>query len=1123
MKDLDVIKTVEEYLDQKDWRVKENSNVIYSYGGLNKYITGKMQAIYWLNKYYPEYIRRAHFNGDFHIHDLSQLSPYSYMGSECIRVKYNNEDMYVAFEDLYDILTEPEKLLNDKDNAFAKFPENLFISDKNGFTKVTRMIKKKSVRKFHFIKGSNGCSQIVTDNHPVITTFTKKNASDITDNDFLITTKIPESSDNKTFIYLGELLKNTNNLLINGVSVTDTNKLLDGNISIKGGSSSIKNKINLTKDFGYLYGILLAEGTIYKNSVSFTNKSIEIIQKATKWMTEMNIPFRLYEQDDGVYTINIKSQIFGYMMSDIFKFTSGAKIKKLPANFIQFNNNFLKGIIGGFLDGDGNLSYKHRQIVLRTVSRKLLNQFSYIIQKNGYTVRTHKPQLINMNKTGFKSNFILYGIQFTPYNDGENFESIKIDISMPMLSLREKGENTKGVFTFGYGDVKVNTNFDYNDITEDNVYDITTDTHTFYCGNILSHNCNGIDLEAILNEGINGVQGHIESTPPKHFSSAIDMASIMVINFQAEFAGAQGLSNFDLLMSAFIKRDFEMGRLRDYDDIKQIMQRFIFALNYPLRQGSEPAFSNITFDIFVPEEWAEKHPTIGGHHVDFKYKDCQKEMDMLNKAFYEIMIDGDANGRPFPYPIPTYNITKDFKWDDERYDLLFEMTGKNGTPYFQNLINSDLKPSDIRSFCCFTGNTEIIYKTDDKVSIRSLYDVFKSGKNIEVLSDGKWVSAKPIKIDYDRPFMKVTLRNGKSYTMTDNHINRTSRGDILAKDLVIGDALEYIINARHTFIKIMSIEQITNHDNVAYCVEIDKEFAPYFELSDGLYTHNCRLQLSLKELARKTGGLFGSNSRTGSIGNVTINLPRIAYLSKSKEEFLQRLETLMDTAKDSLEIKRKIINELLEKGLFPYTKRYVYHFKTFFSTMGIVGGHEACMNLLKVPISDPKGKQWMLEVINFMRDRLIKYQEETGNLYNLEASPAESTTFRFAKKDVEIYSDIYTSKDENGRVFYTNSTHLNVDYTDDPFVMLDHQDDLQRLYTGGTVNHLYLSKSINNPQKVKDIVRTVCENYKLPYFTFSPTYSVCSVHKRLDGEHFECPKCKEEINELEELLDNTIE
>ena len=491
--------------------------------------------------------------------------------------------------------------------------------------------------------------------------------------------------------------------------------------------------------------------------------------------------------------------------------------------------------------------------------------------------------------------------------------------------------------------------------------------------------CNGIDLEAILSEGINGVEGHIDSLPPKHFSSAIDMAAIMIINLQAEFAGAQGLSNFDTLLAPFLKVDLKTGRIKNYKDVKQFMQMFIYELNYPTRLASEPPFSNITFDILVDEEWENKRPIVGGEAVEFTYGDCQKEMDMINKAFFEIMIQGDKNGRSFPYPIPTYNITKDFNWDDSRYDLLFEMAGKHGIPYFQNLINSDLKPSDIRSFCC-------------------------------------------------------------------------------------------------------------------------------------------RLQLDLTALARKTGGLFGSNARTGSVGVVTINLPRLGYLSKDTDEFYQRLGILMDIAKDSLEIKRKTINEFLEKGLYPYTKRYVYNFNTFFTTIGLVGGHEACMNLLKVPISDPKGREFMLGVLDFMRDRLLTYQEETGNLYNLEATPAESTAFRFAKKDINMYHDIYTSRADSHEVYYTNSTNLNVDYTEDPFIMLDHQDELQRKYTGGTVSHLFLSNSINDPKTVKTLVKKICTNYKLPYFTFTPTYSLCKTHGRIDGEHFTCPECIKELRELEQQL-----
>jgi ribonucleoside-triphosphate reductase len=973
MNQLDVIKTVEEYLHQKDWRVKENSNVIYSIGGLYKYLTSKICAIYWLNKYYPEYIKKAHFNGDLHLHDLGELKPYTYKKDECILVKFDNTIKYISFNDLYDTLDSVEFLLNEEDQAYAKYPEKLFIFDKDGWVPLKRIVKKKSGRPMHFIKTTNGHAQIVTDNHPIVTSEGDIEAKDITKDNYLITKKldIPEGT-----IYeldLCEILADVKGIKLNGG--LDSLNGGSGQLSLANKAHFLNSRINLDKEFGWIYGILLAEGTYGGENVSFTNKDMDILKRASEWANTNNIAYTISKKNN-VYNFTFRNKLFAKLLN---KLSGGVKYsinRQLPNNFIEYNREFLTGVISGLIDGDGCIM-SNGGISIRIISRYLLNQVAFILRHMGYTVREYTPQFNNMNKTGFKSNFTIYGIAFTPIEGVALFNSFKIN----KVGLSDKEGYDTSTYTFGYSDkARVLVNKEVVDFDEW-IFDITTETGTFYCNEILSHNCNGIDLEAILNEGINGVYGHIESTPPKHFSSAIDMAGIMVVNLQAEFAGAQGLSNFDLLLAPFLKKDMDSGFITSYDEVKQAMQRFIFQLNYPLRQASEPPFSNITFDILVPEEWAEKFPLVGGKPTQYQYKDCQKEMDMINRAFCEVMLDGDAKGRGFPYPIPTYNITKGFNWDDSSYDKIFELAGKHGSPYFQNLINSDLKPSDLRSFCC-------------------------------------------------------------------------------------------------------------------------------------------RLQLSLKELAKKTGGLFGSNARTGSIGVVTINMPRLAYLSKSKEEFFQRLANLMDTSRDALEIKRKTINELMKTGLYPYISRYVYHFNTFFSTIGLVGGNEACINLLRCSISDPKGKEFMIEVLKFMKERLIKYQEETGNMYNLEATPAESVSYRFAKKDLELYSDIHTSKCDEYGPYYTNSTHLPVDYTEDPFLMLDHQDDLQKEYTGGSVNHLYLNESINDKEIVKKVVKKICTKYKLPYFTFSPTYSVCPVHGRLEGEHFECPKCDNELKELEQLLDN---
>lgn len=486
---------------------------------------------------------------------------------------------------------------------------------------------------------------------------------------------------------------------------------------------------------------------------------------------------------------------------------------------------------------------------------------------------------------------------------------------------------------------------------------------------MLTGYCAGWSLKQLIQEGLGGVPGKITSSPSKHLSTLCNQMVNFLGIMQNEWAGAQAFSSFDTYLAPFVKVDN-----LSYKEVKQCIQSFVYGVNTPSRWGTQAPFTNITLDWVVPNDLAELECIIGGKTVDFKYKDCQKEMDMINKAFIEIMIEGDANGRGFQYPIPTYSITKNFNWDEnENNKLLFEMTAKYGTPYFSNYINSDMEPGDVRSMCC-------------------------------------------------------------------------------------------------------------------------------------------RLRLDLRELRKKSGGFFGSGESTGSIGVVTLNMPRIAYLSKDKKEFYERLEKLMNIAARSLKIKRNVISRLLEEGLYPYTKKYLGSFKNHFSTIGLLGMNEACLNAkwLKKDLTDEEAQEFTKAVLNFMRDKLSDYQEEYGDLYNLEATPAESTTYRLAKNDKAKYPDIITASDPDDTPYYTNSSHLPVGFTDDIFAALDIQDELQTLYTSGTVFHAFLGERLNNWKAAANLVKKIAENYKLPYYTISPTYSVCRSHGYIVGEVKQCPTCGEE-------------
>ncbi len=474
--------------------------------------------------------------------------------------------------------------------------------------------------------------------------------------------------------------------------------------------------------------------------------------------------------------------------------------------------------------------------------------------------------------------------------------------------------------------------------------------------------CAGWSLRQLLEEGFNGVPGKVESAPPKHLETAVAQMVNFLGTLQNEWAGAQAFSSFDTYLAPFVKKD-----VLTYRDVKQSIQQFVFNLNVPSRWGTQTPFTNITLDWVCPEDMKDMHPCIGGEEQSFTYGECQVEMDLINKTFLEVMSAGDKNGRVFTFPIPTYNITKEFDWEHENAQVLFEMTARYGIPYFQNFINSNLNPGDVRSMCC-------------------------------------------------------------------------------------------------------------------------------------------RLQLDLRELRLRGGGLFGSAEMTGSVGVVTINLPRIGYLSKTEGEFISRLERLMDLAKQSLELKRKVIQENIDRGLLPFTKRYLPSLNNHFSTIGINGMNEACLNFLGEDISTHAGKTFTLTILEKIRKKLSDYQETTGYLYNLEATPAEGTTYRFAKEDQLRFPGIIQVGTQEAP-YYTNSTHLPVDYTNDPLFALDHQDELQTRYTGGTVLHLFLGERIHDWKTCREFVRKVAESYRLPYFTITPTFSICPSHGYLEGEVNNCSSC----------------
>ena len=565
---------------------------------------------------------------------------------------------------------------------------------------------------------------------------------------------------------------------------------------------------------------------------------------------------------------------------------------------------------------------------------------AYILYRNQHRViRETKHTILNIEQT---MN------EYLDKSDWRVNENSNIDFSIGGLILYVSGKITanywlKNIYPSEIGDAHKNGDFHIHDLSMFSAY------------------CAGWSLRQLVLEGFGGVPGQLQTTPAKHLDTLIGQMVNFLGTLQNEWAGAQAFSSVDTYLAPFIKKEG-----LTYKEVKQQIQRLLFNIATPSRWGTQTPFINFTFDWIVSEDLKDQAAIVGGEPQDFTYGDCQKELDMINKAFIEGMTEGDASGRIFTFPIPTYNITKDFDWDSENSKLLFEMTAKYGIPYFQNFINSDLKPSDVRSMCC-------------------------------------------------------------------------------------------------------------------------------------------RLQMDMRELRKKTGGLFGSGELTGSIGVVTINLARLGYLAKTKEDFLQRLGRLMELAKTSLEIKREVVTKSMDNGLLPYSKRYLGSFKNHFSTIGLCGMDEGCLNFLGKGIGSAEGRTFAIEVLDFMRKKMIQYQEETGNFYNLEATPAEGTSYRFAKIDKEKYPDIITAGVEEP--FYTNSTALPVDYTDDVFEALQHQDELQTRYTGGTVLHCYLGERLDDAESCKVLVKRVAENFRLPYFTITPTFSICKAHGYLRGEQTKCPHC----------------
>ncbi len=650
------------------------------------------------------------------------------------------------------------------------------------------------------------------------------------------------------------------------------------------------------------------------------------------------------------------------------------EVVKRDGEVTEFNLGKINDAIAKAFDAT-NKSYNDDIIGL--LSLRVSSDFQEKIQDNKVSVEDIQDSVEKtLESTGYTDvakAYILYRRQREKMRNMKNTILDYKDVVNSYVKVEDWRVKENSTVTYSVGGLilsnsgAVTANYWLSEIYDDEIADAhrNADIH-IHDLSMLTGYCAGWSLKQLITEGLGGISGKITSAPASHLSVLCNQMVNFLGIMQNEWAGAQAFSSFDTYLAPFVKIDN-----LEYDDVKKCIESFVYGVNTPSRWGTQAPFTNITLDWTVPNDLAELPAIVGGEEQDFKYKDCKKEMDMINKAFLEVMIEGDANGRGFQYPIPTYSITRDFDWSDtENNKLLFEMTAKYGTPYFSNYINSDMEPSDVRSMCC-------------------------------------------------------------------------------------------------------------------------------------------RLRLDLRELRKKSGGFFGSGESTGSVGVVTINMPRIAYLAKDEEDFYNRLDRLMDISARSLKIKRGVISRLLEEGLYPYTKRYLGTFNNHFSTIGLIGMNEVGLNAkwLKKDLTHKETQKFTQDVLNHMRERLSDYQEQYGDLYNLEATPAESTTYRLAKHDRAKYPDIITAGFEGDTPFYTNSSHLPVEYTSDIFDALDIQDGLQTLYTSGTVFHAFLGEKMANWKSAANLIKTIAENYRLPYYTLSPTYSICKEHGYLAGETTTCPHC----------------
>lgn len=1042
-----LINFIEDYFKKAVWDIKENSNMDYSLQGLNNFVTSKVMNLYWMNKVYSPDAKAAHQRGDFHIHDASLLSVYTYSGSEVVIVKDPTGKIYsVSFQDLYHLLVKEEEVLRDKEiNAYAKYPHGWLVLDKEGWTDLKRVVRKPKTRDMKFIKNRGGRSVIVTDNHPMITELGEKSAVDVVEKaDSLYTVNLSRLLENENLFSIDEIdlmceIKSDYQTALNsfgfgiehaymdGIRVLDQADTSDGQF-IHTQSRSIRRKIQLTEAFGYAVGFIVGDGyTGYDRNqrISITSREIDDLLKVNEGLIQIGCPGVILRSDDTgyddtMYELLVINPFLTYLMKTVFGIHDGSRNKTLPKNILQYNKEFVSGCLSGLIDSDGSVN--STSILIRTSSRTLLEQTAIVASFLGLFPRDTAP-----DGTGSKriykdreliQRYPIYGLGFRKMSN----------VVLNSRKYNECPDSTKAwqdETTDAWHQVLVSQD---TQIPDEWIYDLTTETSTLIVNGMWNHNCCGWSLEDLLSWGFGGVAGTNSSGPAKHFDAALGQIWNFLYSLQGEAAGAQALSNFDTYLAPFIRYDNLA-----YKEVKQYFQKFFHNMTTKTRVGFQAPFTNVSMDLYVPDHMKNEAVIIGGVRQETTYSEYQYEMDMINKAFCEVMIEGDYEGRQFSFPIPNYSITKDFDWDNPNLEPLWALTGKYGAPYFTNFVNSDLSPEDVRSMCPLHPDERIDIRMNGGYVSMRMEDVhkvlaYKTLHNVFVRLNDKEIPITGVTRHTSKGFVKIyTDLDPQGICMDHVHqqpyrlcmINHEGKLECTSVETVEAFFLPkqhcYVPYSKTNFkdflpsealdldgmiwVPVRKIENVGLITQYSYCIAVDSA-DHLFEMGPGrLITHNCRLQLDKRELRKRGGGLFGANPLTGSVGVVTINLPKLGYKFKGdKETFFSELARLMDLAAESLQMKRMFIEKKCDEGLYPFSRYYMRHIKAakgeyyynHFSTIGVVGGNECIRNFWRgedIDIRHPQGYAFMQEIQDFMRERMKMYQEKYGYPFNLEATP----------------------------------------------------------------------------------------------------------------------------------------